>query len=70
MNVAAALHLPSKWTLYGLLYTLAMMVGGWFMLKKHGNSRYHRYRTLTPIAVQSPLAFLLPLALDLARRPS
>lgn len=68
--VAAALHLPSKWTLYGLIYTLAMMVGGWFMLKKHGNSRYHRYRTLTLVAVQAILAFLLPLALDVMQRPS
>lgn len=67
---ASALHLPSKWTLYGLLYTAGMLVGGWFMLKKHGNSRYHRYRTLTLVAVQSVLSFLLPLALDVAQKPS
>jgi ferredoxin-type protein NapH len=68
--VAAALHLPSKWTLYGLLYTVAMMVGGWFMLKKHGNSRYHRARTLTLVSVQCVLSFLLPLALDVAGKPA
>lgn len=69
-TVAKAVHLPSKWTLYGLLYTIAMCVGGWFMLKKHGNSRYHLFRTVTLIAVQSILGFLLPLALDFAGRPS
>lgn len=68
--VAHALHLPSKWTLYGLLYTLGMCVGGYFMLKKHGNSRYHMLRTASLIAVQSVLGFLLPLALDFAGRPS
>lgn len=69
-TVARAVHLPSKWTLYGLLYTLAMAVGGAAMLRKHGNDRYHRVRTLVLVAVQSVLAFLLPLALDVAGRPA
>ncbi len=68
--VARALHLPSKWTLYGLLYTIAMCVGGYFMLQKHGNSRYHTLRTASLIAVQSLLGFLLPLALDFTGRPA
>lgn len=67
--VSAALGLPSKWTLYGLLYTTAMAVGAWFMLKKHGNSRYHRLRTLTLLAVQGGLAFALPLALAATGHP-
>lgn len=68
--LAAGLGLPSKWTLYGLLYSLGMLVGGWFMLQKHGNSPYHRWRTVTLVAVQCILAFLLPLVLDLLQRPS
>ncbi|MSP55098.1 MAG: 4Fe-4S binding protein [Myxococcales bacterium] len=69
-TVASALHLPSKWTFYGLIYTLAMCIGGWFMLRKHGNSAYHRWRTISLVAVQSVLGFLLPLVLDFLGRPS
>jgi ferredoxin-type protein NapH len=32
-----ALHIPSKWTLYGLIYSIAMLVGGSFFLRRHGN---------------------------------
>jgi Pyruvate/2-oxoacid:ferredoxin oxidoreductase delta subunit len=67
--VASALYLPSKWFLYGLLYSVAMVVGAFFMLRKHGNSRYHRLRTLTLLGVQVGLAFSLPLALNLAGKP-
>lgn len=67
--VSAALLLPSKWTLYGLLYTLAMGVGAWFMLRRHGSSRYHRLRTWTLLAVQVVLAFSLPLALAVSGQP-
>lgn len=68
--VAHALHLPDKWTLYGLLYTVGMLIGGWFMLQKHGNSPYHRWRTITLVAVQSILSFLLPVALAAAQKPA
>lgn len=67
--ISNALHLPSKWFLYGLVYTLAMVVGGSAMLKKHGNSNYHRVRTLTLVGVQIVLAFSLPLALNLCQQP-
>jgi ferredoxin-type protein NapH len=67
--VAAALHLPSKWFLYGLLYSLGMVVGGWFMLRKHGNSRYHRLRTFTLVGVQIVFAFCLPLVLAVTGNP-
>jgi polyferredoxin len=67
---ARAVHLPSKWTLYGLLYSVAMCVGGVFMLRKHGNSRYHQVRTAVLVAVQCVLGFLLPLALDFMGRPA
>ena len=39
---ARAAGLGSKWTLYGLVYTLAMVAGGAYVLRRHGNSRYHR----------------------------
>jgi len=67
--VAHALHLPSKWFLYGGLYSVGMLVGGWFMLKKHGNSRYHRLRTYSVVGVQIGLAFSLPLLLNVLGKP-
>jgi NAD-dependent dihydropyrimidine dehydrogenase PreA subunit len=42
--LALALGLPSKWTLYGALYTLVMIGGGARYLSKHGSSRYNRVR--------------------------
>jgi polyferredoxin/uncharacterized membrane protein (DUF485 family) len=58
-----------KWNFYGLLYSIAMIVGGWFMLQKHGNSRYHRLRTYTLVAVQVVFAFSLPLVLKFLNQP-
>ena len=62
---AEAVGLASKWTLYGLLYSTAMLVGGYFMLRRHGNSPYQRVRTLVVVAVQVILAFALPIVLEL-----
>lgn len=58
--ISSALHIPNKWLFYALLYSVAMVGGGLVMLKKHGNSRYHRIRTLTLLGVQVIMAFLLP----------
>jgi polyferredoxin len=58
----------SKWTLYGALYALAMVVGGVYFLKRHGNSRYERVRTITVVAVQVLLGFSLPLVLEVFGR--
>ncbi|MDP2309868.1 MAG: 4Fe-4S dicluster domain-containing protein [Pseudomonadota bacterium] len=58
-----------KWNAYGLLYSVAMIVGGWFMLQKHGNSRYHRLRTYCLVAVQVVFAFSLPLVLKVLDQP-
>jgi ferredoxin-type protein NapH len=60
--------LHSKWILYGAVYTLAMIAGGAYVLRRHGNSRYQRIRTLTVVAVQVLLAFLLPIVLQVFGR--
>ncbi len=64
-RLGASLGLPvslhSKWVLYGCLYTTAMVLGGAFFLRRHGNTRYQRIRTTTVIVVQVALAFALPL---------
>src|SRR5215470_4843073 len=51
-SAAQAMGLGSKWLLYGILYTLAMIAGGVFFLRRHGNSRYERIRTLSVLFVQ------------------
>jgi len=63
--VATALGLGSKWTLYGLTYTLAMWVGGFFFLRKHGNSPYQMIRTWSVILVQTIFAFSIPLVMEI-----
>ncbi len=68
--VATAVGLPSRWFLYGLLYTAGMGVGAVAMLRRHGSSRYHRVRTAVVLGVQVSLAFALPLALDVAHQPA
>lgn len=67
-RAAEALGLGSKWTLYGLLYTLAMVLGGLFVLRRHGNSPYQRIRTLCVITVQVLFAFALPLVMQVFGR--
>lgn len=62
-RAAEGLHLGSKWTLYGLVYTAAMIAGGVLVLKRHGNSPYQRVRTTVVVLVQIVFGFSLPLVL-------
>src|SRR5260370_8415474 len=59
-SAAEALHLGSKWTLYGLLYTAAMIVGGAFFLRRHGNTRSDRIPTISVLLGHLSLASPLP----------
>ncbi len=67
--VAHALHMPSKWTLYGTLYTLAILIGGGFMLRRYAHNRYQVIRTLCVMCVQLVLAYSLPLFLASISQP-
>lgn len=58
--LAEALGLRSKWYLYGALYCVAMICGGVYYLRRHGNSRYNRIRIAVNVFVQVVLAFTLP----------
>lgn len=62
--LARALGLESKWNLYGVMYTLAIVVGGTYFIKVHGNSRYQKIRTLSLIVVQVVFAFSIPLVMQ------
>ena len=66
LGLPVVLH--SKWILYGTVYTLAMIAGGAFVLRRHGNSRYQRVRTVTVVAVQVLFAFMLPIVLQVFGR--
>jgi len=64
-SVAEVLHLGSRWTIYGLLYTLAVVTGGISFLRRHGNSRYQRIRTISVMVVQTVFAMSIPLIMEL-----
>jgi polyferredoxin len=63
--VAEQLNLGSKWNIYGSLYTLAIILGGVYFLRRHGNSRYHRIRTLSVIFFQVVFAYSIPFIMEL-----
>ncbi|MFQ5500031.1 MAG: 4Fe-4S binding protein [Candidatus Zixiibacteriota bacterium] len=63
-RLAHGLGLASRWNLYGLLYTIAVVVGGLYFLAVHGNSRYQRIRTISLMVVQSVLAFSIPMVME------
>jgi hypothetical protein len=63
-QVAIHLHLGDKWNLYGLLYTLSVLIGGVFFLKKHGHTPYQRTRTLSLMGVQLILGFSIPALME------
>ena len=66
---AKSLGLGSKWTLYGLLYTLAILSGGIYVFRKYRHNRYQIVRTAVVIFVQIVLAFALPLILTSLHQP-
>ncbi|MFU8804204.1 MAG: 4Fe-4S binding protein [Bradymonadaceae bacterium] len=68
-TVAAALHLPSKWTFYGALYTLAVTIGGIYVIAKYRHNTYQIVRTLVVIFVQATLAFSVPWILLIFEQP-
>lgn len=64
-GVAASIGLGSRWTIYSILYTSAILIGGIFFLRRHGNSRYQRLRTLSLMFVQTIIAFTIPLIMEM-----
>jgi len=59
--LSEAAGLRNRWYLYGFLYSIAMVAGGIYYLKRHGNSRYNRFRITVNVAIQVALGFTLPL---------
>ena len=59
----------SQWFLYGLLYTLAIVVMGVRMFIKYRHSNYHLIRTSSVMFFQTAFAFLIPELLVAFNKP-
>ncbi len=67
--LGVALGLGSKWGFYGLLYSLAILGGGAYMIRKYKHNAYQVVRTLVVMVVQVTLAFAVPLILKSFEQP-
>ena len=59
----------SQWFLYGVLYSLAILVFGVRMLMKYRHNRYHQLRTASVAFFQLAFAWFLPNLLVYFRKP-
>lgn len=64
-----ALGLGSKWGFYGALYTVAIVAGGLYVIRKYRHSPYQIVRTCVVMAVQIVLAFAVPMILKAVQQP-
>ncbi len=60
----------SRWFLYGLMYTVIMLVMGIRMLSKYQHNKYQRVRTLSVMFFQTAFAFLIPQIMSKLNQPS
>lgn len=60
----------SQWFVYGILYTLAILLFGIKFLFKYSHIRYQRIRTLSVMFFQLVFAFLIPEILEGMNQPS
>ncbi len=66
---AKSIGLGSKWTLYGLLYTIAIVGGGIYVIRKYKHNRYQIVRTCVVMFIQVVLAFAVPHILAFFHQP-
>ncbi len=59
----------NRWSLYGLLYTVAVGAGGAYVMRKYRHNRYQLVRTSVVIFVQLTLAFSVPHMMKFFGRP-
>ncbi len=60
----------SQWFVYGVLYTLAILVFGFKFLMKYKHSRYQQIRTVSVMFFQLCFAFMIPELLERLNQPS
>ncbi len=68
-DMAKAIGLDSKWTLYGLLYSFAIVAGGIYVIRKYKHNRYQIVRTCCVMFVQVVFGFSLPQILKFFKQP-
>lgn len=59
----------SQWFLYGLIYTLAIIVMGIRMFRKYRGNKYQQLRTASVMFFQTAFAFLIPEILVMMNQP-
>ncbi len=62
-------HPADRWFLYGLLYTLVVLLFGARMLRRYAHNRYQQIRTVSVMFFQLGLAFVLPQYLKALNQP-
>ena len=60
---------PGKWTFYGFLYSVAICLGGIYMIRKYHHNRYQVIRTCTVMFVQVSFGFSVPIILKVFAQP-
>lgn len=60
LSLALSGQAASQWFVYGLLYTVAVLVMGLRMIAKYRHNRYHLIRTGSVMFFQTAFAFLIP----------
>jgi len=68
-QAAVRVGLGSKWTLYGLLYSIAIVAGGIYVIRKYKHNRYQIVRTCFVMFVQVVFAFAIPHILKFLHKP-
>ena len=68
-GAAKFFHIGDKWLFDAVLYTLAIVIGGAFVLWKYRRNPYQIVRTFSVVLVQVSLAFALPLILKAHEYP-
>lgn len=68
-GIAQALGLGNKWTLYGLLYSIAIVAGGIYVIRKYRHNKYQIVRTCVVMFVQVVFAFAIPHILKFLHQP-
>ncbi|MFT4703642.1 MAG: polyferredoxin [Bradymonadia bacterium] len=59
----------SRWSVYGLLYTLAIGLGGIYVSFKYRHNKYQVVRTLVVMFIQMSFAFSIPILLKFFSHP-
>jgi polyferredoxin len=68
--IAKSMGLIHKWNLYGLIYTIAIVWGGIYVISKYRHNAYQIVRTSVVMFVQATLAFGVPYILELFNQPA